>query len=111
MAPPRRARITLVVSRMFDLHVRDVDCAFKLFRRTVVDALLDDLQSRAAFISPELLIRAQAAGFRIATVGVDHYPRVAGKPKGAPPKVIARTIQEMVRLRSGLRERAEHAAR
>ena len=48
----------LAVSRMFDLHVRDVDCAFKLFRRTVVDALLDDLQSRAAFISPELLIRA-----------------------------------------------------
>lgn len=99
----------LALAQMFDLQVRDVDCAFKLFRREVVETVLEDLQSRAAFISPELVIRAQAAGFRVAEVGVGHYPRVAGKPKGAPPKVIARTIQEMVRLRSGLPARTEQA--
>ena len=54
-----------VLRTMFDLHVRDIDCAFKLFDRHVVDALVGELESRSAFISPELVIRAQNAGFRI----------------------------------------------
>ena len=46
-----------VLRTMFDLHVRDIDCAFKLFDRQVVDALVGELESRSAFISPELVIR------------------------------------------------------
>ena len=99
------ARVYHVALRtMFGLKVHDIDCAFKLFRRPVIDALLGHLESRSAFISPELIIRAQLAGFRIAEVGVHHYPRTAGAPKGATPKVIARTIGEMARLRGALRE-------
>jgi glycosyltransferase involved in cell wall biosynthesis len=93
----------VVLRRMFGLHVRDVDCAFKLIRRSVIEAVGPKLESRAAFISPELLIRAQRAGFRIAEVGVPHYPRVAGRSKGATPKVVARTVREIVRLRRSLR--------
>ena len=47
-----------VLRVVFRLGVHDVDCAFKLFRRPVVDALVGDLRSRSAFISPELVIRA-----------------------------------------------------
>jgi glycosyltransferase involved in cell wall biosynthesis len=92
-----------VLRTMFDLHVRDIDCAFKLFDRQVVDALVGELESRSAFISPELVIRAQIAGFRITEVGVTHYPRTAGKSGGASLKVISRTIQEMRRLRADLK--------
>ena len=95
------ARVYHVVIRtLFGVHLRDIDCAFKLFRREVLDAIVDKLESRSAFISPELVIRAQQAGFRVAEVGIPHYPRTAGTPKGATPKVIARTIGEIVRLRA-----------
>jgi len=92
-----------VLRTMFDLHVRDIDCAFKLFDRRVVDTLVGELESRSAFISPELVIRAQIAGFRITEVGVTHYPRSAGKSGGASLKVISRTISEMRRLRADLK--------
>lgn len=91
-----------VLRAVFGLHLRDVDCAFKLFRRRALDAVLDELESRSAFISPELMIRARMAGFRIAEVGVPHYPRTAGRPKGATPKVIYRTLREIVRMRRSL---------
>ncbi len=101
-----------VLTSVFGLHLRDVDCAMKLYKREVVDAILPDLESRSAFISPELAIRAQHAGFtRIAEVGVTHRPRVAGRSKGATPKVIARTISEIVRLRRSLGQRDPAAGR
>ena len=95
-----------VLRTMFDLHVRDIDCAFKLFDRRVVDALVGELESRSAFISPELVIRAQNAGFRLTEVGVTHYPRTAGTSGGATLKVISRTIQEMRRLRANLKSKS-----
>jgi glycosyltransferase involved in cell wall biosynthesis len=87
----------------FGLHVRDVDCGMKLYRRDVIDRIFPHIVSRSAFISPELVIRARHAGFtRFAEVGVGHHPRVAGKPGGATPTVIARTIGEIVNLRRDL---------
>ena len=91
-----------VLKRVFGLRLRDVDCAFKLFSREVLDRVRPDLVSRSAFISPELLIRAQNAGVTITEVGVPHYPRAAGRPKGATPKVIARTVKEIVVMRRRL---------
>jgi glycosyltransferase involved in cell wall biosynthesis len=95
-----------VLGWAFDVEVRDVDCGMKLYGREVIDAIGPHLESRSAFISPELVIRARHAGYeRIAEVGVTHHPRVAGKPGGATPKVIARTIGEIVRLRRALGSR------
>ena len=94
---------------VFGLRVRDVDCAFKLLDRTALDPIRPDLESRSAFISPELLIRAQMAGVGITEVGVPHYPRAAGRPKGATPKVIARTIKEIFVMRRRLGSAATRA--
>ncbi len=96
----------LVLELTFGLHLRDVDCAFKLFRRKVLDDVLGVLESRSAFISPELLIRSRKAGYRIVEVGIPHHPRTAGRPKGATPKVIARTIREIWSMRRRLGRRA-----
>lgn len=87
---------------VFGLRVRDVDCAFKLLDRKSLDEIRPELVSRSAFISPELLIRAQMAGVTVTEVGVPHYPRAAGRPKGATPKVIARTIKEIFVMRRRL---------
>jgi dolichol-phosphate mannosyltransferase len=101
--PPHRLLIAGVYHRVlraaFKVPVKDVDCGMKLFRREVIDAVAPELESRSAFISPELVIRADRAGFRIAEVGVPHHPRVAGRSKGATPRVVARTIGEIARLR------------
>lgn len=94
------ARVYKMVLRVvFRLRITDVDCAFKLLDRTVVDNVAPNLESKSAFISPELMIRTMKSGASIVEVGVVHYPRLAGKPKGATPKVIARTIKEIVRMR------------
>lgn len=96
---------------VFGLRLRDVDCAFKLFSRDVLDRVRPDLESRSAFISPELLIRAQMAGVQVVEVGVPHYPRAAGRPKGATPKVIARTIKEIFVMRKRLGPVGKRASR
>jgi glycosyltransferase involved in cell wall biosynthesis len=91
-----------VLESVFHLGLRDVDCGMKLYSRPVIDKILPELESRSAFISPELATRAKRAGFRLTEVGIPHHPRVAGKPGGATPRVIARTIGEIFRLRRNL---------
>ena len=92
----------LVLRVVFGLRVQDVDCAFKLLGRDVLAEVMNDLGSESAFISPELLIRAQKKGFRILEVGVPHYPRIAGRPKGATIGVILRTVREIVTMRRSM---------
>lgn len=104
--PPHRLFIAgvyhQVLKAAFKVPVKDVDCGMKLFRREVVDKVGPELESRSAFISPELVIRANRAGFKIAETGVPHHPRVAGTSKGATPRVVARTIGEIARLRRSI---------
>ena len=102
--PPHRLFIAktykLIVRLMFGLPVRDIDCAFKLFRRQVFDGLT--LESNGAFISSELLIKLSRRGVPIAERGVHHYPRTTGYSKGAGVSVILKTIRDILRLRFGM---------
>jgi len=81
--------------------VRDVDCAFKLVRRDVLERLT--LTSTGAMISPELLVKSRAAGARIVEHGVHHHPRVAGEQTGARPRVVLRAFRELLAQRRSLR--------
>lgn len=81
---------------LFGLKIRDIDCAFKLFRRDLVQSL--NLHSHGAMISAEILIRLSRQGVAIKEVPVSHLPRVAGSPTGAKPSVIIRAFREMMRL-------------
>ena len=90
----------LVVLCVFGLRVRDIDCAWKMFRREALEGLV--LESNGAFISSELLIKLRRRGVPIREVGVHHYPRLSGVSKGATPKVILKTIRDIIRLRLGL---------
>ncbi|MEA2155526.1 MAG: hypothetical protein QOE11_1666 [Solirubrobacteraceae bacterium] len=90
-----------LMHRRFSLPVRDVDCAFKLIRRDLLDQIA--LTSRGAMISTELVVRAVAAGARVREVGVHHRPRVAGEQSGASPRVVLRAFRELTRLHGELR--------
>ncbi len=74
------------------LRMRDVDCAFKLIRRTVIESL--SFVSTGALISAELLAKAEKKGFRIVQVGVRHKPRLKGRATGASLRVIGRAMSE-----------------
>jgi glycosyltransferase involved in cell wall biosynthesis len=94
------AKVYNVLIRMvFGLRVRDIDCAFKLFRREVLQNVT--LESDGAFISSELLIKLKRNNVPMVERGVHHYPRTTGTSKGATPKVILKTIRDVVQLRLG----------
>lgn len=85
----------LVLQVLFDLPYRDVDCAFKLVPKGLIDRI--DISSVDAFIDAELLIKAQRLGYGITEIGVNHYLRETGI-SGVRTRVILRTIREMVRF-------------
>ena len=86
---------------VFGIRVRDIDCAFKLFRREVIADM--PMRSDGAFLSTEILARAMAAGHSIVEIPVHHYPRRAGAPTGARPGVILKAFREMAELWGDLR--------
>lgn len=90
-----------LMGMLFDLGVRDVDCAFKLFDRRIFDRV--PLQSIGAFVNTEILARARAEGFTLLEVPVSHHPRVAGQPTGGKLRVIARAFRELAALHAELR--------
>ena len=102
--PPHRIFIAktynAIVSVLFGLRVRDIDCAMKVFRAEVFDGMRLDADS--PFLSAELLIKLRARGERIVQVGVTHYPRAAGTNTGASFRKILRTFRDIFLLRWAL---------
>jgi glycosyltransferase involved in cell wall biosynthesis len=82
---------------IFSLKVRDVDCAFKLYKRAIFDHIR--MESTGALIDTEILARIARKGYRMTQKGVHHYPRAAGRPTGANPRVILRAFRELLKLR------------
>ena len=85
------------VNLLFGLDVRDVDCAFKLLRRRVLDGL--HLECTGAMISTELFVKLRLRGARVCQMGVHHLPRHAGESSGGNPMVIIKAFRELVRFR------------
>lgn len=67
----------LLVRVLFQIRVRDVDCAFKLFRREIFDRI--HIESKKFFVDTEVLAKATKLKMRITEIGVRHYPRTAGQ--------------------------------
>ena len=89
-----------LVQAVFGLRMRDMNFAFKLVRRTVLDHV--ELRSEGSFIDVELLARAQKMGFSIVQFGVDYFPRTRGISTLSSNAVIATILREMRGLRSEL---------
>jgi glycosyltransferase involved in cell wall biosynthesis len=90
-----------LVRMVLGVKVRDIDCAFKIFQRSVFDRV--QIRSVGAMVNTEILAQANSFGMRIHEVKVSHYPRRAGKPSGANLRVIAKAFRELFRLWGQLR--------
>ena len=82
---------------MFRLHVRDIDCGFKMFNIKAVEAM-SPLRSEGAMISTEILVKAKRKKLKISEVGVNHYPREFGEQNGSNLAVITRAVLESLIL-------------
>ncbi|MCC6176436.1 MAG: glycosyltransferase family 2 protein [Chloroflexi bacterium] len=89
-----------IVTLLFGYTARDVDCAFKLFRRGILDHV--QVHARGATFSAEFLVKARRLGYVIRERRASHYPRPAGQATGAKPAVIFKAFQELLRLRLSL---------
>lgn len=88
----------------FGLRVRDVNFAFKVIRRSLLERMR--LCSEGSFIDAEILLEAQRLGARIREVGLPYHPRVAGVSTAASMRVVWGILRELRRYR---RERGEAA--
>src|SRR5438132_1975794 len=80
----------------FGLHLRDVDCDFRLFRRHVLESF--PLESNSGCITVEMMTRIEQGGFRVVEVPVHHYHRAYGQSQFFNFRRVARTLTELSRL-------------
>jgi glycosyltransferase involved in cell wall biosynthesis len=80
----------------FGLHLRDVDCDFRLFRRHVLESF--PLESTSGCITVEMMTRIEQGGFRVYQVPVHHYHRAYGQSQFFNVSRVARTLWELGRL-------------
>ncbi len=86
----------LAVRVLFGVHMRDLDCAFKIFRGEQLRSLT--LTTSGALINAEIQAKLRRQGATLQQVGVPHYPRIAGSPTGGSLRVILRAMKEIIVL-------------
>lgn len=94
------------VKLLFGLKVRDVDCDFRLLRRSIFDRV--SLEKSSGVICLEMMKKIQDAGFRITEVPVHHYHRAFGKSQFFNFRRLFKTAVDVARLWYLLVVRREH---
>jgi glycosyltransferase involved in cell wall biosynthesis len=84
------------VRTVFGLRLRDVDCDFRLMRKSVFEKVV--LTSSSGVICVELMKKVQDHGFRIAEVPVHHFHRTYGKSQFFNFPRVGRTLVDLMRL-------------
>jgi glycosyltransferase involved in cell wall biosynthesis len=85
-----------VVKLLFGLKVRDVDCDFRLMRRTIFDTIR--LEKNSGVICLEMMKKIQDARFAIVEAPVHHYHRAYGKSQFFNFRRIGRTGVDVMKL-------------
>jgi hypothetical protein len=89
-----------LVRALFGCRFRDVNFAFKLVRRNVLDTV--ELTSEGSFIDAELMVSARKLGMSVVQFGVDYFPRTRGVSTLSSPSVIVKILKEAWSLRAHL---------
>jgi glycosyltransferase involved in cell wall biosynthesis len=95
-----------VVSLMFGLKLRDVDCDFRLMRRTIFERI--NLEKTSGIICVEMMKKIQDAGFRIVEVPVHHFHRAYGTSQFFNYRRLARVARDLMLLWYALVVRRTH---
>jgi glycosyltransferase involved in cell wall biosynthesis len=98
-----------IVSLLFGLKLRDVDCDFRLMRRTIFERI--NLEKTSGIICVEMMKKIQDAGFRIVEVPVHHYHRAFGRSEFFNFRRLFKTGRDLLLLWFALVVRREHLRR
>jgi glycosyltransferase involved in cell wall biosynthesis len=90
-----------LVNLLFQLGVRDIDCAFKIFRHDKLQEALPE--SEGAMINTEMLVKFKRRNIAWIEVPVTHYPRIGGQATGANLAVIVKAFKELMKLHGKLK--------
>ncbi len=82
---------------LFGLNLKDVDCGFKLIKKSVIDKVFP-LVTESAITETEMMAKIHRAGFPIKQIGVTHHSRTGGVQTGGNFKVIFKAIIESIKL-------------
>ena len=97
-----------IVKILFGLHVRDVDCDFRMMRRTIFERVR--LEKNSGVICLEMMKKIQDAGFKIAEVPVHHYHRAYGRSQFFNFPRVYKTGIDVMRLWVALVVKRSHEA-
>jgi glycosyltransferase involved in cell wall biosynthesis len=86
----------LLARELLKLDVKDIDCAFKLFRREVFDKI--EIKTKAWLVDTEILAKAKKNNMIIKEIGVKHLPRKQGKVTVKPGDIV-RSFKGLLNLR------------
>ncbi len=86
----------LLVRSLLGIRVRDIDCAYKVFRREVFERI--QIRAVGAMVNTEILAQAMKFEMKIKELEVRHLPRCFGRSTGANLFVICKAFRELVLL-------------
>jgi glycosyltransferase involved in cell wall biosynthesis len=95
-----------LVKTLFRLTVRDVDCDFRMMRRSIFDKV--QLEKNSGVICLEMMKKITDGRFRIAEVPVHHYHRAYGKSQFFNFRRLYRTAIDVMKLWWALVVRRDH---
>jgi glycosyltransferase involved in cell wall biosynthesis len=90
----------LLARKLLKLEVKDIDCAFKLFRQEVFDKI--EIETKAWLVDTEILAKAKNKNMIVKEIGVKHLPREQGKVTVKPGDIV-RSFKGLLNLKRKLR--------
>jgi len=81
---------------LFNIHIRDIDCDFRLIRRELLKSI--DLTSTSGAVCLELVRKLELTGYRVVEVGVNHYPRLHGSSQFFRLPSLLATFRQLTQL-------------
>lgn len=90
------ATYKLLARILFGLPIHDVDCDFRLMRRTAIQGI--DLVSTSGVVCTEMVYKLHHVGCRFTETAVHHYPRLHGSSQFFTLRRVAKTAFDFFSL-------------
>ncbi|MDX2034385.1 MAG: glycosyltransferase family 2 protein [Blastocatellia bacterium] len=86
----------LLARSLFRLPIRDVDCDFRLIRRSAIQSI--DLHSTSGVVCTEMIYKLHRAECRFTETPVHHYPRLHGQSQFFTARRVGKTALDFFAL-------------
>ena len=92
----------LLVNALFSLGIKDTQCGFKAFKKSVYKKLASEIQSTGFEWDVEALAMAKKLGFKLCEVGVYWRHQKGGSIRGFPLKTGLEMLSGLARIKKSL---------